>query len=869
MIKIPSTSGCQHLDLLVELTSQLNQTDAMSRILEIIFQKLQEGYGATALVLETVEESTRKLQTYGDFVPLLEGCNGEAIPEGVADIIVLAPFIQSGRLLISFPKDSRPNDAILFLLASSIGQRLNMEAVYHRAREAEYSSAAIEREVVALYNVGQALDRIEHTRLLQLITDSAAHLMNAHTCSLMILQKEAHTLQVVASHGLLPDAIEYEQPLGRGLAGRVAQTEQPLLLVGDMSDAALGHLMLRPEISSSMLVPMKTPEGDVIGVLSISRKRPSLDFNDTDLRLFTVFAAQAALALANKQLFDGLQRRATELEKISTLSRSLITTLDLDELLDRVVREIGEVVGFDRCCIYFRDAARSVFAPRCWHGYQDSTLQNPVREGEGVVGFVGRHRQQIFFQLSDSTPTEEDEARLYKIRRGFARSLGVESYVAMPLLDGKNRCIGVVVADNRHRHLPISQEQIHLLSIYTGQAGIAIENARLYDATNENLQKINRLNSETNGILQSIGASILSVDARGQVIRSNRAANELFKLGRNKGRAYGLSEILSNLRLPQEELDTIGFMLAQVLETGERARKHKWTLNPEDSPPLHINLQLSRLEGAKKEDAGVVISLEDVTKEVQLEAELEGMRRLADIGQLAAKMAHEVRNALAPIKGAAQIIQMEQEKPSEWSDIILTEVESLNCLTSEMLDFARPKSLVYRMVHPAEHLHLAVHSLGSFLEENRVNAVVTASLELPLFQADPVQLGQATRNLIMNAVQAMPAGGTLTLHADVDLESQLIRMEFRDTGIGIPTKDRERIFLPFVTTRPKGTGLGLSIVLKVIQQHHGRIEVNSQLGSGTCFTVYLPMRSSTSESEEKLETAPLISHNERDAFPDN
>src|SRR5205823_10365664 len=143
--------------------------------------------------------------------------------------------------------------------------------------------------------------------------------------------------------------------------------------------------------------------------------------------------------------------------------------------------------------------------------------------------------------------------------------------------------------------------------------------------------------------------------------RANRAAEETLRRPSGFFRDATLAQVIERLSLPDTEQAHMLNMIERVLETGERVHLHKFTLHPRDREPMTLNLMLSRLEDHNQERAGVVLIFEDVTQEVRLEAEVEKMRRLADIGQLAAKMAHEVRNALSPIKGAAQIIRQEME----------------------------------------------------------------------------------------------------------------------------------------------------------------------------------------------------------------
>jgi two-component system sensor histidine kinase AtoS len=879
-----SSPSEQIVSALCELVRSIVAAPSCSEALEALFAAIHGAFGATALALETTADSVTKLQPFGDITALMDSSLQDANGCSILKIPLSHPNAPTGRLLVALPdlgatasvaaevKDQAQIDTYLQTAAVLIAQRLAMQTLAQRAEEANRRAEQRISDVTAIYEIGQAIDQIEHSRLLQLITERAATLMNAQACSLMVMHEETESLRVAASTGLSDSAALHEQRIGEGIAGRVALTQQPMVIVGDFRDPRLEGVKLRPDISSSMLVPMKSPEGRVIGVLAIRRSRPAPDFDDIDLKVFSVFATQAALALTNKSLYDNLDRRAAELLKIYSLSRALISTLDLEDLLRRVTEDICQIVGFDRCCLYLREQNRPLYTPRTWRGYSEITLRNPAREGEGAVGIAAKTKQIVQFDAREPAPQDPEADRSYRQRKGYARSLGVSAFVAVPLMDSKNRCLGVLVADNRGSRLPISTDQVSLLSAFVNQVGIAVENARLYDTTQENLQNIHRLNSETENVLQSIGACILSTDAHGVVTRWNKATETTLGLAPAMLRGAQLTDVIVRMGLLPSENEALLQMVARVQETGQRQYRAKWTLHPANRAPMTIDLHLSRMLDYNQERAGVVLTFEDVTNEEQMEAELDRMRRLADIGQLAAKMAHEVRNALSPIKGAAQIIRLDMEalnSSTEWPDIIIAEVDGLSRLTSEMLDFARPKSLDRREINLEELLTSAMQSLAVFMKEHRVTTHCEVDPDLPMLNADPTQLGQVVRNIAMNAAQSMPEGGSLTITAKMHAPDQAVVIKFRDVGVGIRGEDMERVFRPFVTTRTKGTGLGLPIVQKIVAQHGGRVQVESNLGQGTCFSVYLPMNPPEEVQDADGDGMPLITSHSVGPFPDN
>jgi len=216
--------------------------------------------------------------------------------------------------------------------------------------------------------------------------------------------------------------------------------------------------------------------------------------------------------------------------------------------------------------------------------------------------------------------------------------------------------------------------------------------------------------------------------------------------------------------------------------------------------------------------------------------------RLSAIGQLAAGLAHEIRNPLASIEGAVDILERNRSTPerrAEFLSIIKKETRRLNRLLSALLDFARPRTPRVRPVYAPELFDRVMALVGHTGEREGVEFQVEAPQALPPVEADPEQLQQVVINLLLNAIQAMPDGGTVTLAAAVEGDRFIIRIT--DEGNGIPEGELEKIFDPFYTTKPTGTGLGLAVVHQIVEQHGGTIRATRNAGRGMTFSVLLPL----------------------------
>ncbi len=240
-----------------------------------------------------------------------------------------------------------------------------------------------------------------------------------------------------------------------------------------------------------------------------------------------------------------------------------------------------------------------------------------------------------------------------------------------------------------------------------------------------------------------------------------------------------------------------------------------------------------------------MVVFEDVTKEVEWKEEVERVSKLAETGQLAANIAHELRNPLASIKGAAQLLRKElpgdvMSEHGEFLDMIVQEVNGLDRIATEFLEFSRVTLPDMQPVSAHAMLTRLLQFMRAYLNDQDVVVVQHLDDALPLLPLDRSQIEQVIKNIVINAVQAMPHGGTLTVRTQLSLQGKAVDIDFTDTGVGIAAGKLDKICAPFFTTKTKGTGLGLAIVRKIVETHGGRLIIRSTTGEGSTFTVQLP-----------------------------
>ena len=232
--------------------------------------------------------------------------------------------------------------------------------------------------------------------------------------------------------------------------------------------------------------------------------------------------------------------------------------------------------------------------------------------------------------------------------------------------------------------------------------------------------------------------------------------------------------------------------------------------------------------------------LRDITEIRRLEGELRRSEKLAALGKVAAGVAHELRNPLSSIKGLAMILQSafsDKSKELETANMLVGEVERLNRSISELLDYARPTTLHLKR----QRLQPLLEKTISLLEMDARSADIHLQLECKTdfdVSIDADKLSQVFLNLLLNGIQAMEHGGNLFV--TLQREKEWIRISFIDTGSGIRDEDLPRIFDPYFTTKSNGTGLGLAMSSKIVEEHGGKILVDSRSGERTEVSVILP-----------------------------
>lgn len=341
-------------------------------------------------------------------------------------------------------------------------------------------------------------------------------------------------------------------------------------------------------------------------------------------------------------------------------------------------------------------------------------------------------------------------------------------------------------------------------------------------ALRQQLQDNEAMRTHLSGILDSLSTGVLVLDLGGRVTRVNAAASVLLGRHADALRGQSASEILADLQLTVSE-------------------------HPQRHEPHVLTIAQRSLEASPGQSSGQLILIHDVTQMCQLEERLQRQHRFVAMGEMVGRIAHEIRNPLGSIELFASMLRRDlQEHPASlaYAEQISQAVHGLDRLLSNLLIYTQPERSAreWRTVETLvlDALTLAAHAIT----KTPVDIRLDLDPRIPAIWCNEGQFKQVVLNLILNAIQAMPGGGILTLKLvkadDQSLGASAICLTITDNGPGIDPAHRSRIFDPFFTTKDEGTGLGLAIVHAIIDAHHGRIDVESRQGEGTTFTILLP-----------------------------
>jgi two-component system, NtrC family, sensor kinase len=512
-------------------------------------------------------------------------------------------------------------------------------------------------------------------------------------------------------------------------------------------------------------------------------------------------------------------------------ARDLNSDLDLFRLSERLVHRVMETLLVDRMGLLLApvtpglDGNFSTIA-HVGFGGEPPTL---LRSSDVATRLIAGHT----LALDDLLAQRRVDVR----ELDFWRNAGIHYFVPCVSKEGT---IAVMALGRRVTADPLSSEDMALLAAVAAQAATALENGRLYRQLRVKADELQGMREFSENILESLNDGLAVVNQDRRVVRWNRQLEELFGVRHEDAVGRRLNELFD-----RSFLDVLG----SRSDAPEGTAFYRVPLATRHEPPrrLLVNVATTPLRDSDGAIAGTILILEDISSRVQLEEQLQISEKMASIGLLAAGVAHEVNTPLTGISSFTQML-LQNAEPDDPRTKVLEKIERQTFraakIVNGLLNLARPAQVDSGPID----LHAVINDVLSLLEHQLKTSSIQVRKELGtrglLVQGIEYKLQQVFLNLFLNARDAMPRGGWLTIATSLREDGAAV-VEVSDTGSGIPPDHLSRIYDPFFTTKDlgKGTGLGLSITYGIIQEHGGTITCESSVGQGSRFTIGLPAAS--------------------------
>jgi PAS domain S-box-containing protein len=537
----------------------------------------------------------------------------------------------------------------------------------------------------------------------------------------------------------------------------------------------------------------------------------------------------------NQQLSSKLDVKNNLLNHIYEITSMLTRAPDLDreEVLNEIADRVINGLNFDRVIVHLLSKQGTQLECKCIKGFTplgaERAIEKPLilDRHDCYETRAVRRGEPVFIEDTASHPEFtwiDGVINKYQERKSVL-------YVPLRL---KGKVIGLIGADRFRTRMEMTQDDVESLAIFANQAAIIIENTRLYSALREE-----KILSEN--IIRSSVTGVMVSDLNGRIRNLNPKGEEILEIGRDEATRMLIQDLFG---FDDKERRRI----YSALKRREDIAPFEVSYLRKDGKRLFLGLTAFALVTENQDIQCAVTLIADLTEKKRMDDYLFRVERLAALGWIASGIAHEIRNPLAGIYTTVQNLEGEfDEDCPQRIDLqnILNEINRIEGLIRETLNLARPLPLQIEEVDIHQLLSMTVYLVKKEATQKGIVIKTGFSSETCRTKGDPNRLRQVFLNLIINAVEAIRKKGKIVITTEMMKDKagtdQWILIRFKDNGAGIPQDQINKIFDPFFTTKSVGTGLGLTVSHKIIQDHQGMLDVESQKSGGTTFSIRLPV----------------------------
>jgi len=505
--------------------------------------------------------------------------------------------------------------------------------------------------------------------------------------------------------------------------------------------------------------------------------------------------------------------------------RTLSATTALEPLLDSLVGRLQQVLNVGRIAIFIEDKNSS-------GGYRVARAEGLSAEMVVPPDF----REMIRVRSAESGVVRTDDLDLVPETTGFVRR-ALHYYVPCVV---RGRMVAVIGLGRSAHGSLLSSEDVEILLTVSGYVAVAIENSLLYQEQGDRAAELKLLKEFNESIIESINVGLLAVDLDGRVTRLNSALEEILDISRTEAVGKRVEDLFS-----EDFTDTLRQVLGndrwRLRETRNIYKIHTATFA---GRTLVLNIAIAPLQDSQ-EQTGALVVIEDVTSRVRLEEQLQQREKLSSIGLLAAGVAHEVNTPLTGVSSYTQMLLGMLSETDPKHALLLKvrrQAERATNIVNNLLNFSRTGDATeFTEIGIGRVLDDTLQLLEPQLRGNQIEIVRDYDPDCPRVFGNAGKLQQVFTNLLLNARDALPAGGSIRI-STTPAEEDSLTIEVSDSGMGIAPENVAKIYDPFYTTKGvgRGTGLGLAVSYGIVQEHSGHISVESNPGRGTTFRITLP-----------------------------
>jgi PAS domain S-box-containing protein len=780
--------------------------------------------------------------------PLVERLHKEGIR-----CIITAPLVVEGRLVGElnlssvFPRAFQmEHQGIIHEIATQLAVGLQNARLLEAEKKARETADILRAASLALT---QSL-RLE--AVLGTLLDFLRRLIPFDSANIMLLEENSYlAIRAVQGYSNFEQALRTRFDLGTNALMRDIVSEQKSLLIEDTRQESRWERVPGCEHVLNWLGVPLIAGSRVIGLYSLDKSEPGF-FTSEHQRMAEALAGQAAVAIENARLYEQSQMYATELERRATerheaeslqsaiyrISEAANSAPSLDELFRSIHQIVGELMPARNFYIALHQEAENLITFPYFVDEIDSPPGRPMTWEEmrrGLTGYVLRTGRALL-----ASPEVFEEL----VRQGEVELIGASSidWLGAPLKTDQ-RTIGVVVVQTYTEGVRFRGRERNILQFVSNQIAMALERKRAAEALSGSEERYRELVENANDI-------IYTHDLEGNFTSLNTAGERLTGYSREEILRKRITDIMA-----LENAGLVREMIARKL-AGENLTTYNLEITAKDGRRLALEVSTRLLHQGGK-PVGVQGIARDVTQRKELEEQLRQAQKMEAVGRLAGGIAHDFNNLLAVLMGYSELM-LDRLEPGDQLHKSAEEIgkaaERAATLTKQLLAFSRKQMLAPTVLDLNNVLSEMQELLQRLIREDVQLRFVPAA-GLGRVRADRGQLEQVILNLALNARDALPHGGKLTIETrNVELDAQYARrravvqpgsyvlLAVSDNGVGMDAETQAHVFEPFFTTKEKGkgTGLGLATVYGIVKQSGGYIWVYSEPGHGTAFKVYLP-----------------------------